>query len=1126
MKTTSNLKKCWVMVALFFGSGCAALTIDVDVYKGPMTNHQEVQISQVSGMVKGAKPLLEKLKDRLEERRRADEDCKNDKIASAYATQSHIMGIRRNLDQAKKDTNEAETNLSKLTEELTKTGSEVKARRKGLDDATNELNKALQVIAPLKSLVAQNETNYKNAKSKKQEAEAQSKLFSGKLSELQRSLDSAQSDHNSLNQRIKNYETEKEKLTSQVKDLENALGKANKNLENATQEFESIKKSTEKTIEDQVAQASRNLKFATDQYAIQKDTLDNANRTLSQIKATLDTEGLRLKTVEREITEKTKMLEGLKVSENLAVKASTSINIETAEQSLKNAQDQLTATERDLQITLLDLKKSQAVESSDDADLEHKKIIQAYSEAMSKRDSLKTTENTFHTEYETAIKNAFDKSGSYIPTTLADMESNGLFAYCYSNLNTIQNILSEYSNKKANTTDKETNDNPGKSTGEEKKGLEFLISEYEKTIATNPLTGCHNGNTNSCDGVDKKRNELLHALIPFSEKIRYLANYEGLLGSPKSTAIGHRKLKEDPELVSYVRVLQAVGNSIFYQIDEIVQNEKYRTGIIKKGPAEVRALTSAAPEYFKDVLDVLEMSIQGEIRRYETEAKKAKAEPKDPETTKPETKSEETKTTNVAADQNAKTSVAEKLIKYNVTLKTIKDNRAGILDFLATKNLQFKPAGVKQSVLDHLRSLTPSPATEVTEVIETQMSEMRYPLPSTFVNSPNSKEVMDQLIDTLKYEHILEIRRTGEDSEFARQLEAAIKSAYGHRADMVQIRPALAYLRTSFPSTALQGSANLNTKNMLQEGMFSNLPVLGDFWRLTKETFSDDAKLEKNRAEVNLEIDKQFWQNINRIRLAGGGNTNYVVMKDDVGNWVVKNYSADPGPIIKSAQNLALFGMSSQLKTNLLPTTPKTGGQEGATQPDTQQTDQTPMERQFDLFKKTYDDQTGKELKSFEADIGTLTQRIQDKWKTDATLAEILDDLNSTLETAKGHLNVSIPADTSPSKSDQIINIFRKVVNFSKTADAKIYTATIDKARKALKTKIKDASATPDQIQVAQKNLEEAEARYQTAKTLMLGEVKTDLDKHFNKRLQTVGQFEGAVVVTNEIISPPAEEKK
>ncbi|MBI3118222.1 MAG: hypothetical protein HYZ00_06035, partial [Candidatus Hydrogenedentes bacterium] len=46
--------------------GCANLRIDVDVYKGPLANDEEVQIEQMAAMAIGAKPLLFTLRDRLE----------------------------------------------------------------------------------------------------------------------------------------------------------------------------------------------------------------------------------------------------------------------------------------------------------------------------------------------------------------------------------------------------------------------------------------------------------------------------------------------------------------------------------------------------------------------------------------------------------------------------------------------------------------------------------------------------------------------------------------------------------------------------------------------------------------------------------------------------------------------------------------------------------------------------------------------------------------------------------------------------------------------------------------------------------------------------------------------------
>jgi len=47
-------------------TGCAVLTVDVDVYKGPLANHEDVQVEQMAAMAIGAKPLLVELRDMLE----------------------------------------------------------------------------------------------------------------------------------------------------------------------------------------------------------------------------------------------------------------------------------------------------------------------------------------------------------------------------------------------------------------------------------------------------------------------------------------------------------------------------------------------------------------------------------------------------------------------------------------------------------------------------------------------------------------------------------------------------------------------------------------------------------------------------------------------------------------------------------------------------------------------------------------------------------------------------------------------------------------------------------------------------------------------------------------------------
>ena len=47
-------------------AACAVMEISVDVYKGPLANHEHVQAEQMSVMAIGAKPLLIELRDRLE----------------------------------------------------------------------------------------------------------------------------------------------------------------------------------------------------------------------------------------------------------------------------------------------------------------------------------------------------------------------------------------------------------------------------------------------------------------------------------------------------------------------------------------------------------------------------------------------------------------------------------------------------------------------------------------------------------------------------------------------------------------------------------------------------------------------------------------------------------------------------------------------------------------------------------------------------------------------------------------------------------------------------------------------------------------------------------------------------
>ena len=161
-------------------------------------------------------------------------------------------------------------------------------------------------------------------------------------------------------------------------------------------------------------------------------------------------------------------------------------------------------------------------------------------------------------------------------------------------------------------------------------------------------------------------------------------------------------------------------------------------------------------------------------------------------------------------------------------------------------------------------------------------------------------DVLDNMIAHLRYE-LIRAERDGDKSS-ANQVQQALDSAYNHRAGMAFIRPSSVFLRSSYAGTGLQDDPGLAWRNMLKEHAERA-------WRHEKE---------ESTSRVIAETDKQFWQNINKVRVDGGGNTNYVLAKDDVGNWYVKSYSTDRRAIFQSARNLALFGVGAALDLNLM----------------------------------------------------------------------------------------------------------------------------------------------------------------------------------------------------------------
>jgi hypothetical protein len=166
------------------------------------------------------------------------------------------------------------------------------------------------------------------------------------------------------------------------------------------------------------------------------------------------------------------------------------------------------------------------------------------------------------------------------------------------------------------------------------------------------------------------------------------------------------------------------------------------------------------------------------------------------------------------------------------------------------------------------------------------------------------KDVVDDVLALLRYQRTQALA-SGETSRAA-SLDNAISRLNEDRADMAYLRPASAYLRSVYASTSLQAEPDVAWVNLLSR---NTERALGG---------GKGSAFEREYIKTRGEIDKQHWQTINTVTLAGGGNVNYVLAKDDIGNWYVKAYSADAGDIFKSAQGLALFGLGKGLDLNLL----------------------------------------------------------------------------------------------------------------------------------------------------------------------------------------------------------------
>jgi hypothetical protein len=242
-----------------------------------------------------------------------------------------------------------------------------------------------------------------------------------------------------------------------------------------------------------------------------------------------------------------------------------------------------------------------------------------------------------------------------------------------------------------------------------------------------------------------------------------------------------------------------------------------------------------------------------------------------------------------------------------------------------SKEVQEKVSAALPSALAAAKSTTSNHPEALREVLLAQLKES--PKATTMVKSvqllggfafdyrradthdpkqpqPTSMQVLDDLITHLRTQRVMALAK-GQTPE-AEHLAAAVEAAEQQRSDQAFLRPASDYLRDVFSSTALQADGTEPNRNMLLD----YLRTL-KFGRATENT-------PKTVLEARAELEKLFWQNINRVTTTGGTNANHVIAKDDVGNWYIKAYSTDPKQVFESAKGLALFNMGGKLDSNLL----------------------------------------------------------------------------------------------------------------------------------------------------------------------------------------------------------------
>ncbi len=304
---------------------------------------------------------------------------------------------------------------------------------------------------------------------------------------------------------------------------------------------------------------------------------------------------------------------------------------------------------------------------------------------------------------------------------------------------------------------------------------------------------------------------------------------------------------------------------------------------------------------------------------------------------------------------------------------------------------------------------------------------------------PSRTDVIDQLIDKLRYEYFRQIKYCGPDDPTAKNYKSALDFLNNERESMVFIRPPSAFLRNSSPVTSLQDSTSSTWHNMLMDQVWKSVPLLGSIGQNDRDI------------QTREEIDKTFWQTINRVRVAGGNTTNYVIVKDDIGNWYVKGFSADPKDMIQSAQALASAATGATVTSPAIEQALMGRGYKSPAAPPSPTADQNVLQNQYQATTRSYDVELADEYQAAVNAVITINGEVDaalsnSDAKNAGNGAFLTYLLNKGKDADKDMKSSTQPSDiqtkSSVSDAQKTISVLRAIKAYGEKLITTIYQAT------------------------------------------------------------------------------------